>query len=740
MKSILMYVSISLMLIAGIVQPAVAQVGPPTLTAGIGQLAFKKGELDTDLILSLVATKQSEAKEELAQRLILDKLECGSFAVYDFVKKSLNILFSDADPNVKKKELLKNAAQLAMVIGIAEAYLREVRTNKENSGERERFKIAYDSWFYGFQFLDSGDVNNYISLSSALARANSKYSQYSINKENNPDTLQTLLANKNRLEIEEKRVANSSANPFTETNQYLPKIVALAQPVDGTLDYLERKKWWRPAEEWKCGSVSANHILIDLVYDLCLNNSQANRVGFFQDGISVSEFAYKNYFSKYWYFENGEPQSKKIFESFKGIREELDSVVNLSFTFFHTITTLGEHLDFASIGNLVKSTRDQKDMLQKEVSAWAKISEVPQLVHALKDSLYKATLQNIKKDDRAIIIDLLGVLEVNDKPEHRERCMYIIKEQLRPKLVALNMNGNGQLFNILKGLDLLYFMYQLKELEALGKMMVVKADSGKGTLIQLNRFGHFKELFSLLNQLDKVETYEVLLKFLVNVGEIYNWKTPKVILNKIMKVISQYVVIDKEQNTIQVNVESLGLALYDRFGDQQGRRLGMYFTVGSNYLTPRFKNDFVPESTQALKNVQLVSEKIGLEFKVVDWNRRRSYRGLGADRGSSAKIRDAWRRDRQPYFNNLHLLAYGSGLLYKLDFLNSEADFDAPLFGAGLGLTFFNGLDLNLSYGRVFNGEYKNDRDGDFFSLSFDIKFTEYLAALARKQKAKSAD
>lgn len=718
MKTIITHLTflVGLVLLAPLVTHA--QVGPPTLTAGIGQLAFKKGELDTDLILSLVATKQSEAKEELAQRLILDKLECGSFAVYDFVKKSLSILFSDADPNVKKKELLKNAAQLAMVIGIAEAYLLEVRTNKTNSEQRATFLRVYDRWFYGDKIL-----------------RNTNTEKHSLDESFNLMSLTDQ--EKGRIGEELKRITSAKSIPFTENSNYFPKVVALIPIEDITLPSLEVKKALSRLDIWKCGNTSSNHILIDLVYDRCLNSDQAKRIGFFQDGISVPGDVYKGFFSKYWRFDNGEQPSDTIFDAFTGIRDELDRIISASFRFFYTLGDLKpSDLQVDSLKAI------QQELNSTQVKTWRGRfhSRVEANIKKSRELIRKTVFEPLDEDDKKAISDLLTVWEVNLLSENIERSMYIINEQLSPKLLAISMKG-ADLGPILDSLDALNAIYLMEEKYRFFDSMRVGNNP-----IALAQFQRFQQLFGLLNQLDKVETYDVLLKFLVNVGDIYLSETPKLILNRIMKVISQYIVIDKEQNTIQVNVESLGLALYDRFGNQQGRRIGLYLTVGSNFLIPQFPKFFLPKDSTKLQTVQLISEKIGFELKLIDWNRRRSYLGLRSDK-IAAKALDVKFRDQQPYFNDLHILVYGSGLLYRLDFLNTEAELNSSLYGVGVGLTFFNGLDLNLSYGRVFNSAYIKSKvdnlfstKGDFISLSFDIKFAEYLAALARKQKAKNID
>ena len=81
------------------------------------------------------------------------------------------------------------------------------------------------------------------------------------------------------------------------------------------------------------------------------------------------------------------------------------------------------------------------------------------------------------------------------------------------------------------------------------------------------------------------------------------------------------------------------------------------------------------------------------------------------------------------------MLAYGSGLLYQIDFLNSEDEvFTKPTFGIGLGVGFFNGLDFNVSYAKNFgfDGDYF---ENGFLNIGFDIKIVEYIGAVRSKNK-----
>lgn len=88
---------------------------------------FEKGKLDAELIQQIVVTKQDEVRTELTKRLITKRLNNSNLPIKRFASQNLDVLFSDAASGIKKKELLKNATELALVIGFAEYYLRDVQ-------------------------------------------------------------------------------------------------------------------------------------------------------------------------------------------------------------------------------------------------------------------------------------------------------------------------------------------------------------------------------------------------------------------------------------------------------------------------------------------------------------------------------------------------------------------------------------------------------------------------------------
>ncbi|MCA6391898.1 MAG: hypothetical protein IM607_10975, partial [Cytophagales bacterium] len=87
---------------------------------------------------------------------------------------------------------------------------------------------------------------------------------------------------------------------------------------------------------------------------------------------------------------------------------------------------------------------------------------------------------------------------------------------------------------------------------------------------------------------------------------------------------------------------------------------------------------------------------------------------------------------------NVHLLLYGSGLLYNLTNTGTTSNFNSPLIGIGAGVTFFNDLDFNISWGTpvVKDKPFLDNSLPTYFNVGFDIQFFEYYNRLQQKRKA----
>ena len=86
--------------------------------------------------------------------------------------------------------------------------------------------------------------------------------------------------------------------------------------------------------------------------------------------------------------------------------------------------------------------------------------------------------------------------------------------------------------------------------------------------------------------------------------------------------------------------------------------------------------------------------------------------------------------------SDVYALVYGSGLLYQLLDLRTSNNFDDPIMGLGLGVSFFNALDFNIGYNwplKDDGGLFDKFSSEALWTISFDVRISEYLARLTKK-------
>lgn len=149
-----------------------------------------------------------------------------------------------------------------------------------------------------------------------------------------------------------------------------------------------------------------------------------------------------------------------------------------------------------------------------------------------------------------------------------------------------------------------------------------------------------------------------------------------------------------------------------------------FFSIGTNYASFNHSNNLKPDNA-SLNNLYFASEKIGFKYKIYNWKYVRAFKP-GESFTYYGKHR-VWKRPQeQPLIADLHFVVYGSGLLYNVVNTKSEKSFTHPIFGYGAGVTFFNGLSLNISYATpIVNGGIRTKNS--FFNIGFDVPIIDYI-------------
>ncbi|MEL6560055.1 MAG: hypothetical protein AAFQ94_17835 [Bacteroidota bacterium] len=754
----------------------------PNLTIGASKVLLDKGELDAQLIAEIIATKQDEVRTELAQRLILRNLRNSNIAVQNFAGDSFNLLFSKASPETKKKELLKNAAELALVIGFSEFYLVDINNRlnrvftKLEDYRIEDKKLSKDINIVEFNFLleylrrldqstqikfcnkffnkfdfDSATFSNFKKLVEAEEKSYKKLKTKDAKtafKQNFYDNL--TIENKiyfslsyynilnvfdevpltprpkvKSTEKEDERSFVSAIGNFDvpADNNFLPKPINLQQfknnyrfskliTANGiSLELLQSQKLAR--EDKKGGFTSPNHLLIGMVYNVLSQNERVRQFGFFQrkndenTGNSV-------------YLSKGGSIKKYFSPEENIIRDKVDKLLN----YYELIQRVSDIIQRTDIK--LENIFDKGQILDEKPKKLTRllidvVEELKTIQLKEKEKLTSEQKEIIEK----FLVNISKISIQKEDPKTLNDYINYLQNEIFPFFTILNIENSGVFEKVVSKID------ETKEgLEAFGVFITIEKLVGIDQFDlskveeKIIKFQPYLSLLGYLSNLDNAVTYDKIFKFIADLGEIFVDKKAGRVLNSLVNFMDKYARIDNEQNKITFDLEGVAQDLYSQYQQNSRSRFSFSFTVGVNTATPWFtsENDLnflAPDNTTQISNASFVSEKLGIKYKLVDWNRR-YVNGLS---------------NTKPVVNNLHLITYASGLLYQIEALNTENNFDITSLGLGVGVTFFNNLDFNISYAGQINDWF----DNNYLNIGFDIQITEYLSALSKRRAQNQA-
>ncbi|MTE27542.1 hypothetical protein [Winogradskyella ouciana] len=198
----------------------------------------------------------------------------------------------------------------------------------------------------------------------------------------------------------------------------------------------------------------------------------------------------------------------------------------------------------------------------------------------------------------------------------------------------------------------------------------------------------------------------------------------KNIYEKLINSLEKYTIINKKDNIIEIDLLSLLNTFIDRYNNaQESGKNELYFTLGisQNVLLSEYKSD---ASDKSLTSVGFASEKLGYKFKL------KTYTDRVPKNFATSSINSYDKEHRvNPFVNQIYGLVYGSGLLYNIANLTTDDNFNYPHIGFGIGMRFYNALDVNFIAGLPF---IEDEPIGEhiFLGLGFDIPIGEYLKAI----------
>ena len=434
-------------------------------------------------------------------------------------------------------------------------------------------------------------------------------------------------------------------------------------------------------------------------------------------------------------------QSKKenLKEDLEQLKISLQGLVDFIGKFSYTISkreidslkTLSISLDDASSTKLETSLKN--------------LNTVRERLRRIVEGLEKNNL--CKECDPTLIDDLIKIYNTNLAETSSNKTLFYIKEVLYPKLVKSQNNPElkvliGEVNTYQDSLKNLVKWQMLQYANEIG----ITDDEFPKLIASIENYA--SKVIDVINGLDDAESYEKVGKFIADIGNLNENPISKKIANSLINVNDKYLSVEKEKNKVNIDVESAFSDIYKDYAERGSKWISPYLTVGINYNIADRKavNDTTFTLMKSVMGVQVldtlvtsrrqstgfIGEKLGLKVKIVDWAKRSTYNKNVVESGSD--FRKHIKRTRKPFINDLYALAYGSGLLYQLDAINTDGSFNSPLIGFGLGASFFNNLDLNANY--TFPTE--NNFTKGFFNISFDIRLTEYLSELRKKRREKT--
>ncbi len=465
--------------------------------------------------------------------------------------------------------------------------------------------------------------------------------------------------------------------------------------------------------------------LVDLVFDICKNNQEVRTTGLFQSqNYSIEKY---NALNKYLVSQFVNPDDYKALQ---GIREKLDELITSFFVHYNSLTEGNINMLKSAILKNDSIILNNDTILFKSQVIFDNeplISKIREQTYQMKGCISAGNCENELLG--SVVEDLLMISKVNKGTNIStlSKIRYSIEHDILPAIVLNSSieNSHGILVS-----DLFQLCGEIEkvELDSLARDTSFSRHS--------SNLENYLPIFQLIRNLDDAHTYDRILKVVTQIVDVYGDQQAKAVVEAITTAIDRYSIINGAENSVTIDVETLALDLYTKFGDKQRNRFNAMLNVGINYMGKMNKDayTFVAGSdTVSFNQNSFISEKIGVRVNLFDWNRKRAFGDYNFGTDAIKNQRRATKIGAEPLVNNLHLQVYGSGLLYQIKALNSEDKFTKPLAGVGLGLTFFNGLDFSVNYTTPDVNPDKL-KDG-FICLAFDVDISEYLSAARSKQK-----
>ncbi len=394
---------------------------------------------------------------------------------------------------------------------------------------------------------------------------------------------------------------------------------------------------------------------------------------------------------------------------------------------------------------LDEEMQERKKQIVRKSNAIAKnLDENVRYLNEQLEEIAKQGLEIAPKDD-SVLLELYRQLYVLKNPKHEfinYHYVDYLRDDLLPGLRLVDQHQQGRFNLAIRLIENIAYLIEEEIFKPFTQSDQIEGGSLLFVLLQKGDKINFDYINFLekLDHLEEADTYSYLLHTLLGIGDIHEKKGTSRALNTVVNAVEKYIEFGVEEEYIDLDVEGIILALYEQYADRDFNAFNFHLTVGLNQAS-FLQRDFELSEGNSLSSMGFASEKIGLKLKLINWKLRRSYlpgEVFRKNEVSSSKVSRHYSRD--PVITDLHLLIYGSGLLYNLTSLTSTPEFNYPLTGVSIGLSSYNHLDFNFGVAVPIAGDRPITTSDLMLNIGFDIRFSEYLTELNKKRKQRKND
>lgn len=648
----------------------------PTLQVGLDALNFSRGTLDAELIMQIVAEKQQEVALKVVQNMFLKRMEDSGGAFYSFTDNIVRSIVTERDVNLITRKLLENTVNITFTYAFADFYIKNLTGN-----HLTHFNSLAKSTTIG---LKTDFTQAQVELGLKGLYKNNTTTEEEPYIDENTTSLIALIS-----DISSEVIRHNSSLKQLGVMQ-----VSYAQSYEFMNTFL-RLYTKDPTDYSK-----ARVIYDDMEKTL---SSYTNMIGILNYHIQAGSYRPNgaNAIRDFAPSHVGSYDGPQIIADLNTVSDELSKSIilmqNKMIAIQDTFIIKKIHTDLQTLGQIHSYISKANLYYQK---------------HSTLNSTQGSNDDETKKYTQELVAnsDIVYTLYTDIIPKLNSMVVWDIKL----------IQNQEKLNNICRGIENHY----------------KKDINNPLNTISVNRLASFLTSISKMYQFDRANTFSTSVHLLAELDGIFPNERINDALAFISTYIRDFVTISTDKGNheyITINLESL-LSNLNTVKPDRLRRGSVLFTVGVN--TSYFIKPLSLSNQETIQNFSYISEKIGIKYKIKDynfWMTRNPGETYTIDGTQYKKIKPP----TEPAVSDIHLLLYGSGILYNIINSGTSKSFNHPMVGAGFGLTFYNSLDLNITAGIpiIKSNSIENSFQSWFIGLGFDFPFSEYIKRLSDKRE-----